>query len=330
MSQTLLADQQGIRVPAFTRFPYLWFDDGNIIFQVETTQFRVHKSILLSHFEVIATMLSLPQPETPETPFVEGCPVVILQGDKAEDWHDVLKYVIYDGFRSLRSRSNISFVRAALTIADKYDCQHITREMKDRLEMTFPSTLAEYHSQQRQDWVIIDGDNSQWDVINLAVEFKVLACLPYLYCLCLQHWNDVLLIQGSTSRTGKVTRLLPEAQNAMLFGRHLLYQSVSRHQFLFLQSRFLLMLVPCTACPTKVSCVSARERIRQKLWDPVPDLKVAMAPVDATTIALGLCGLCREAARASFKQGQAQCWDELPMVFGLPGWDELLKEEGGQ
>jgi len=73
-----------------------WFEDGNIVFQAELAQFRVHRGVLSSNSSVFADMFTLPQPsaegETEAT--VEGCPVVLLS-DNAEELMHVLK-ALYD------------------------------------------------------------------------------------------------------------------------------------------------------------------------------------------------------------------------------------------
>ncbi|KAJ7037774.1 hypothetical protein C8F04DRAFT_952254, partial [Mycena alexandri] len=61
-----------------------WFDDGNIILQVESTQFRLAKSTFSMHLSVFRDMFTLPLPAN--EPTIENCPVVVLPGDTAEDW----------------------------------------------------------------------------------------------------------------------------------------------------------------------------------------------------------------------------------------------------
>lgn len=61
-----------------------WFYDGNIILQVESTQFRLAKSVLSMHSSVFRDMFMVPLPADERT--VENCPVVILTGDTAQDW----------------------------------------------------------------------------------------------------------------------------------------------------------------------------------------------------------------------------------------------------
>ncbi|KAF7365476.1 BTB domain-containing protein [Mycena venus] len=63
------------------RSPEYWFD---IILQVESTQFRVAKSVLSKHSTVFRDMFMMPLPA--DEPTVENCPVVVLPGDTAKDW----------------------------------------------------------------------------------------------------------------------------------------------------------------------------------------------------------------------------------------------------
>jgi hypothetical protein len=72
-----------------------WFPDGNVVLQVESTLFRVHRSILSMHSEVFQGMFSVPQPVAVDWDLVDNCPVVQLL-DRAVDWTHVLK-AFYSG-----------------------------------------------------------------------------------------------------------------------------------------------------------------------------------------------------------------------------------------
>lgn len=66
-----------------------WFEDGNIVLQVERTQFRLYQGLLAYSSEIFADMFAIPQPTTPGHT-VDGCAVVEL-ADSARDWEHVLK-----------------------------------------------------------------------------------------------------------------------------------------------------------------------------------------------------------------------------------------------
>jgi hypothetical protein len=79
----------------------LWFSDGSVVLQAESTLFRVHKSQLARRSVVFSDMFTLPQPvvSTSHATFsdesYEGCPVVRLH-DTAADVANLL-LALYDG-----------------------------------------------------------------------------------------------------------------------------------------------------------------------------------------------------------------------------------------
>jgi len=81
-----------------TRHPDLWFNDGSIVLSVQTTLFRVHRSILSAHCTVFADMFNIPQPADQSS--IEGCPIVHLP-DSAQAFACLLK-ALYDPLYAMR------------------------------------------------------------------------------------------------------------------------------------------------------------------------------------------------------------------------------------
>ena len=87
--------------PGLTKHTDLWFCDGSVILQAESTLFRVHKSQLSRRSIVFSDMFALAQPPVITTHATladetyEGCPVVKLY-DSAEDVANLL-LALYDG-----------------------------------------------------------------------------------------------------------------------------------------------------------------------------------------------------------------------------------------
>lgn len=88
-------------LPGLTKHADLWFCDGSVILQAESTLFRVHKSQLSRRSIVFSDMFALAQPPVITTHATladetyEGCPVVKLY-DSAEDVANLL-LALYDG-----------------------------------------------------------------------------------------------------------------------------------------------------------------------------------------------------------------------------------------
>lgn len=77
-------DPDGSETPESTVRGDLWFDDGNIILEVEGREFRVHKGILAANSTVFKDMLSLAQPGKINMGAGEDCERVMLT-DSADD-----------------------------------------------------------------------------------------------------------------------------------------------------------------------------------------------------------------------------------------------------
>jgi hypothetical protein len=71
-----LAKRQRLEVVEDVTRSDIWYDDGSVILQAETTQFRVHWGVLSEHSTFFRDMRGLPQP--PDQPSIEGCPIVEL------------------------------------------------------------------------------------------------------------------------------------------------------------------------------------------------------------------------------------------------------------
>ncbi|KAF9013174.1 hypothetical protein BDQ17DRAFT_1342923, partial [Cyathus striatus] len=66
-----------------------YFPDGNVIFKVEDTLFKVHKSILSKDSTFFKDLFSVPQPETSDEGSTDDNPIP-LSGDTAKEFHALL------------------------------------------------------------------------------------------------------------------------------------------------------------------------------------------------------------------------------------------------
>ncbi|EKM48685.1 uncharacterized protein PHACADRAFT_266208, partial [Phanerochaete carnosa HHB-10118-sp] len=65
---------------SLNRSPDVWYDDGNVVLQVDDTLFKLYKGILSNESAVFQDMFSLPQPDTGVESY-DGCLLVKLHDD---------------------------------------------------------------------------------------------------------------------------------------------------------------------------------------------------------------------------------------------------------
>ncbi|KIK04780.1 hypothetical protein K443DRAFT_675565 [Laccaria amethystina LaAM-08-1] len=73
----------------------LWYNDGNIVLQAESSLFRVSLGVPAEHSPVFDGIQKLPQSQDQE--MYGGCPLMVLP-DKAEDLANFLRAVYDSGF----------------------------------------------------------------------------------------------------------------------------------------------------------------------------------------------------------------------------------------
>lgn len=66
----------------------IWYDDGSVILQAESTQCRVHWTVLAQHSSFFSDLRTVPQP--PDEPRIEGCPIILLS-DSIQDLEHLLR-----------------------------------------------------------------------------------------------------------------------------------------------------------------------------------------------------------------------------------------------
>ena len=67
-----------------------WFDDGSVVLQIETVQFRVHRSFLAMHSPVFRDMFAFPRSKGAQS--VDGCQLVFIP-DALKDWQELLLHL---------------------------------------------------------------------------------------------------------------------------------------------------------------------------------------------------------------------------------------------
>ncbi|KAJ7605105.1 hypothetical protein DFH06DRAFT_260645 [Mycena polygramma] len=166
--------------PSVTRSK-IWYSDGSVVLQVETTQFRVHASILSSSSNVLRDMFEVGRAPSNLDGQAEGCPLVHLYGDKAVEVEMVLD-ALYDRTFYKEQAKPFALVAAMLRLGKKYEFDQLREDAVARLERSFPTSLEHFRKRQKRAQ-IVSYEGLMYDAVNLAREMGLLSILPAaLYC----------------------------------------------------------------------------------------------------------------------------------------------------
>ncbi|KAJ7719904.1 hypothetical protein B0H16DRAFT_1739089 [Mycena metata] len=296
-----------------TRSTEYWFDGGDIILRVESTQFRLFKSILSMHSSVFRDM-SLPVDEM----MVENCPVIVLSGDTVREW------VLFLGIMFPKSHTtelpNVELLVAMLRLSKKYDFALFREGCVRRLKQEFPSTLQEYDVVSRG-WMFINVDAGRnedglFSLISVAREIGLSSVLPSLYYSILGDMGSKCMLKildlddtclSTTDRLACLRGCLQLRATTTL--TWLDVKSTPRH-------------IPSRNCSCRDKCAAAAENI----FLNVSSLHLPVTwPLDVWESGWDdeMCSHCENEAKEIHEAGRETCWQQLPAAFGLPDWTEL-------
>ncbi|KAF7297669.1 BTB domain-containing protein [Mycena kentingensis (nom. inval.)] len=304
-------DEEEDSKPAIERSSDFWLDDGNIILQVESTQFRVLKSVLAKHSTVLRDMLLLPLPQ--DEPLIEGCPVVVLSGDTAQQWESMLQVM----FPSIcfEQKPSISEIAAILRLSKKYDMPIFRAECTRRLKVEFPSTLDAYLKVSGT-WTCIVRRHEECisEVIASAKEVGLHSILPAAFYRLSQYLVNT---KGCLKRSPK---LAPSDQVDFLKG-------CMRMSHLHAESAPLKWLhtdpatVPAADCSRPQKCTERALSLRSSI--PPGQCSTVLFKPWQTEWSRDLCKACVKAGQAVVNDTRHELWARLPSFFDLPDWEEL-------
>ncbi|KAI0091055.1 hypothetical protein BDY19DRAFT_679462 [Irpex rosettiformis] len=131
-----------------TKHPDLWYEDGTVVIVAENTGFRVYRGLLVNHSSIFHDMFLLPQPASSLNDTFEGCPVVRLADDSAEEVTILLSIICngVDSFTKSGQRVEFSVIAAALRLGTKYAFHAIRQEALRRISLCYPKELKEFQA----------------------------------------------------------------------------------------------------------------------------------------------------------------------------------------
>lgn len=335
--------------PKFTRSEP-WFDDGNVVLQVESSRFKVYRGILSKQSSTFRDLFEVGQPSTDERD-EDGCSIVTLHGDSATEWQYAL-LALYESrsvcFTSLlvikrnisdahipsgsssyvalddaTSRIPFDVIAAFLRLGSKYFIERLRLDALNRLNCEYTSTFNQWEEIRLQKPILLrPHQGMSFDVINLARQNNILSILPAAFYDCLDPtrnltWSLAQIFDGFAQPNGHVSILSPEDQKLCITGWWSLIRMQVEYTFGWIDPPADTQLARCR----NTGCVDTRKSLRLSLLPAIPNC-LALEPWDDSW-AEGMCKFCADAAKRSHRQGRLKVWSALPAVFGLPNWDEI-------
>ncbi|KAF8148191.1 hypothetical protein B0H34DRAFT_803034 [Crassisporium funariophilum] len=285
-----------------------WFEDGNVIIQAESTQFRVHRSVFSKHSPIFRDMFAVPQPEA--SPTLDGCPVVCLP-DTKEDVHNVMS-LLYDSISvcSARDKPSLSVLTTMLRMGKKYGFKGFRAEAIHRLQLDFPSTLESWDAHSMKfEHITATHWTALFDIFVLAHENTITTILPALYLrICLEfNINDIV---NCIRDVNKKHLLLTDEPSNFQLGRDRLYNAIPNTTLQWLRD------TPLDACTDKANCSKSKVDFLTKVWGDPHTIKYAINSWSKNEMP-SFCVSCNYFARKWYSAGRKINWAKLNSYFNL-------------
>ncbi|KAJ7741497.1 hypothetical protein B0H14DRAFT_2989372 [Mycena olivaceomarginata] len=148
----------------------VWYKDGSVVLQAESTQFRVHWGVLSGNSTFFRGLEDLPQPS--DQPTVDGCPIVELP-DAVIDVEYLLK-ALYDPTFLAQTELPLKAVGALF--------KNLLDSAVARVMFEYPMTLQDFDKWNALSTSrILDCPGIIPDLVTLARENDIVSALPVGY-----------------------------------------------------------------------------------------------------------------------------------------------------
>ncbi|TFK49217.1 hypothetical protein OE88DRAFT_1736862 [Heliocybe sulcata] len=309
--------------PAYHHCTDLWFEDGNVVFQAQTTFFRVHRGVLAANSSVFKDMFSFPQPANANV-----IPEVELH-DTAKEVEHFFKTIFIAGYYDRHCKTDFEVVAAVLRLSTKYDVPSYRQRAIKQLALVFPTTLDAWKSRERRSRLYSSFIENAGAVVGLARETHVRALIPSAMYTCCEMGTEAILKAKADPAASKLG-LSSYDRRCCLLGRQKLVNAWRAELF----SRRGLApdsydLFAWFEGAKHQVCHAARLKwlAREDVW------KMAFGsewctPLQTTRLEVRdeVCASCGDAFLANLERVRELIWESLPQFFALSDW-AILREE---
>ncbi|KAJ7842915.1 hypothetical protein B0H13DRAFT_2676471 [Mycena leptocephala] len=295
-----------VETPTLQRSEDLWFDDGTVVLKAQTTLFRVYRGILAAQSPIFRDTFAIPQPVAQE--MYDGLPIILLP-DSPADLKIFLAATHDPGYFKTSPVGGMDVLCSLLRLSTKYCVDHLRNDMLSTLTALYPSSLDAWLGRcPPVGYIMANGD--AFKALGLALELQILPILPGVLFEC--SANTPRAIFNADIQDGNKETCLSVREDFATEYCPRIYRSL-----LMARSGEPLICGNALGCDsTRLECfgsniisVTIDEIFTKELdWDNLP-----------------LCENCTAAAQAEFRLGRLALWNNLPRIFDLPPWDQLLQ-----
>ncbi|KAJ7615666.1 hypothetical protein DFH06DRAFT_1239749 [Mycena polygramma] len=306
----------------------LWFEDGNLVLQAGSSQYRVYRGQLGAQSLVFRDMLQLPQPTDSE--LVEGCPFVRLPDSEVEATPFFKAMFVPDFFMPFPAPTEFDTVVGCLQLSHKYGVDYLYRRALVHFTSGFPATLHQIDLRRegspseldKRSWAQPDEPTFRIRAIQLARQVDAIWVLPFAFYYLSVNFEKlgVTILNGATYN-GVHTQLSLQDQGSFFTGH-----SQQRADTAVSALQFLSYPFDVKGCLDPLRCHSERLGAVEHGRDFVDDFPSSFLHIWATEdwdLLGNVCETCLAVLRQTHKNTRRRLWDELPSTYDLPPWKEL-------
>ncbi|KAJ6519009.1 hypothetical protein C8R45DRAFT_885247 [Mycena sanguinolenta] len=311
-------DERDENLPIMLTRSEVWISDGNVVLQAENTQFRVHLGVLARHSAVFRDMQGLAQ--TTDERSVEGCPIIQLSDDPTDV--EYLLNALYNPTFLLHKKLSLKCIAALIRLGRKYDLKDLLDFAVDRLTTEFPSTLGLFELAQPGVFrfrTIESYPGIDLDVITLLSENNILCALPSAYYRAAEMYTLGHLIDAVDKCDGARGSLSHTDLRRCAVGQQRLLLKQFEPGYTFGWARKW----DFNDCSSPDMCRTSRENILAAYM--AKNQIFAFVGVHSFN-GFKFCDACTRHATDSAAAGKKKFWQELPQIFDLPPWNELVND----
>ncbi|KAF7307665.1 BTB domain-containing protein [Mycena kentingensis (nom. inval.)] len=295
----------------------LWHQDGSVVLQAASTQFRVHWSVLSLHSGFFKEMQTLPQP--PGSVLVENCHVVELH-DTPNDVQHLLE-ALYDPTLFGQPMLPFASIAGIIRLSRKYDFQNLLQTAARRLSHEHPTAFSVFPRDYRPTMYTFDGQKTLLEVLKLAREAQLWTILPVAYL------RVIIDLLHTPTKSQSLSISQPDASTIEL-------DAVDQRNCIQGAHRIMEALWNCndfwqwfsSADAVSARCVNPTRcgHLKTKMFRALVVKRAFVHPNLSFT--KQLCSECEAHQALIIRESWEAIWPELPVLLGLPRWDELRDE----